>query len=174
MYADLKENRTLTCGTEKEEKKNGVLSSVSGNKITFKIRKLEVSDLNKGFLETLSNLTVVDLTPQQAKIIFSKIDFNAHHIFVAENEEGEIVGTATLFVTQRFIHKGGKVGHLEDMAVRKGFERKGIGSSLVRRVIEEAKKQGCYKLILDCSEENIPFYEKLGFKCKENQMRLDI
>ena len=141
--------------------------------MTFKIRRLEVNDLEKGFLQTLTNLTAVDLTPEEAKIVFSKLDPNAH-IFVAQNEQREIVGTATLFVTQRFIHKGGKVGHLEDLAVKKGFERKGIGSSLVRRVIEEAKKQGCYKLILDCKDENIPFYEKLGFKRKGNQMRLDL
>ena len=143
--------------------------------MTFKIRirRLEIEDLKKGFLETLTNLTVVDLTPQEAEIVFSKLDSNAH-IFVAEKEKGEIVGTATLFVTQRFIRKGGRVGHLEDLAVRKGFERKGIGSSLVRKIIEEAKKQGCYKLILDCNDENIPFYERLGFRRKENQMRLDL
>ena len=29
---------------------------------------------------------------------------------------------------------------------------------------------GCYKLILDCSESNVKFYEKCGFKRKEIQM----
>jgi len=29
---------------------------------------------------------------------------------------------------------------------------------------------GCYKIILDCSEKNVPFYEKCGFKKKEVQM----
>jgi glucosamine-phosphate N-acetyltransferase len=29
---------------------------------------------------------------------------------------------------------------------------------------------GCYKIILDCSEKNVQFYEKCGFKKKEVEM----
>ena len=29
---------------------------------------------------------------------------------------------------------------------------------------------GCYKVILDCSEGNVPFYERCGFQRKEVQM----
>jgi glucosamine-phosphate N-acetyltransferase len=32
------------------------------------------------------------------------------------------------------------------------------------------KTVGCYKVILDCSEKNVPFYEKCGFTVKEKQM----
>lgn len=31
---------------------------------------------------------------------------------------------------------------------------------------------GCYKIILDCSQKNIPFYEKCGFSHKEYEMVL--
>jgi glucosamine-phosphate N-acetyltransferase len=31
---------------------------------------------------------------------------------------------------------------------------------------------GCYKLILDCTRDKVPFYEKAGFKEKEIQMAL--
>ncbi len=34
------------------------------------------------------------------------------------------------------------------------------------------KGQGCYKVILDCSEKNEGFYAKLGFQRKELQMAL--
>lgn len=44
------------------------------------------------------------------------------------------------------------------------------------RIIEQLKaiaiKQKCYKIILDCGENNIPFYEKCGFNRKEIQMTL--
>ena len=33
-----------------------------------------------------------------------------------------------------------------------------------------ADSLGCYKAILDCSEANIPFYEKCGFDKKGIQM----
>ena len=32
------------------------------------------------------------------------------------------------------------------------------------------QEAGCYKVILDCSEENVPFYEKCGLTKKEVQM----
>lgn len=32
------------------------------------------------------------------------------------------------------------------------------------------QEAGCYKVILDCSEENVPFYEKCGLIKKEVQM----
>lgn len=38
------------------------------------------------------------------------------------------------------------------------------------RLIEHLKtigvKMGCYKVLLDCSEKNVPFYERTGFKKK--------
>ena len=33
-----------------------------------------------------------------------------------------------------------------------------------------AQSQGCYKVILDCADDNAAFYEKSGFKRKEVQM----
>jgi len=35
---------------------------------------------------------------------------------------------------------------------------------------DTAKEAGCYKIILDCSEDNAPFYEKCGLSRKEIQM----
>jgi glucosamine-phosphate N-acetyltransferase len=37
-----------------------------------------------------------------------------------------------------------------------------------------ARKENCYKVILDCSQNNIPFYEKAGFREYEVSMRYDI
>jgi len=43
-------------------------------------------------------------------------------------------------------------------------------------VIEQLKHigfaQGCYKIILDCNDKNVGFYQKCGFKQKEIQMAL--
>lgn len=139
----------------------------------FTVAKLRARDLRKGFLESLANLTVVDLTPEEARIVYSNLDENSV-VFVARTEDGTIIGTATLFITQRFVHKGGKVGHLEDVATRKGFEGQGVGAALIQAVVKEAKKHGCYKIILDCTEHNVPFYEKCGFYQKEIEMRLDL
>jgi hypothetical protein len=44
----------------------------------------------------------------------------------------------------------------------------------IPRIIDQLKhlglRAGCYKVILDCAEKNVGFYEKLGFVRKEVQM----
>ena len=66
------------------------------------------------------------------------------------------------------------MGHIEDVAVRKKYQGKGIGQEIVKELVKYAKKKGCYKTILDCSDELIPFYEKIGFKRHSNSMRIDL
>lgn len=45
-----------------------------------------------------------------------------------------------------------------------------LGLRVIESLIETAKESGCYKVILDCSEDNVPFYEKCGLTKKEVQM----
>jgi hypothetical protein len=41
---------------------------------------------------------------------------------------------------------------------------------LIEELVRVAKQQGCYKVILDCAESNVAFYEKCGLSRKEVQM----
>ena len=45
-----------------------------------------------------------------------------------------------------------------------------MGHLLMRKLAEVSKDAGCYKVILDCSEDNVEFYEKCGFSRKGVQM----
>ncbi len=139
-----------------------------------KIREIEKSDLEKGFLESLDSLRKAsDLDLGKAKEIFENIKSNPNHkIFVAIVDE-KVVGSTTLFIEPKFIHQGGLVGHIEDVVVSKEFQGKGIGEKLIEASLDFAKNNGCYKTILDCSEDIKPFYEKIGFKKHSNAMRFD-
>ena len=53
------------------------------------------------------------------------------------------------------------------------YQSKGIGEQLINHVLNYAKKNDCYKTILDCSDDVKPFYEKIGFKSRFNEMRFD-
>src|SRR5262249_10707829 len=88
--------------------------------------------------------------------------------------EGRVVGTATLIVEQKFIHKGGVVGHVEDVATHPEFQNQGIGAALLRHLIAEANRFGCYKMVLQCKPELMRFYEKHGFSEWTKNMRLDL
>ena len=143
-----------------------------------KIRLLEKSDLQNGFFETLQCLTEIGNISKDlsyATNIYDKIQeqFNTF-IFVALNGRDEVIGTAMLYVEQKFIHNGGKVGHIEDVAVRNEYQRRGIGYKLIQKCKEQCIKMGCYKIILTAKEKNKYFYEKCGFYQNSLNFRIDL
>ena len=138
----------------------------------IKIRDIVESDIDNGFLESLDSLrNASDLNKDTARDILKKIIGNPDQIIHVAEVDGKVVGSTTLLIEQKFIHKGGKVGHIEDVVVSKEFEGRGIGIKLVTSLLEVAKTRNCYKTILDCKNELIPFYERIGFKQESNQMR---
>ena len=151
-------------------------SPEEGARQGYVVRKLRPADLERGFLETLGNLSDVGgLSPREARGLFASMKRSPlYQVLVAVESDGEVVGATTLIVEQKFIHRGGLAGHIEDVAVRKGHEGKGIGGSVVRAAVERARELGCYKVILDCKEELVGFYEGLGFRSRDVGMRIDL
>ena len=138
------------------------------------VRKIIESDLDNGFLESLDSLRIAsDIDRKKARQILEKISKNPDHVIFVAEYNGRVIGSTTLLIEQKFIHDGGKVGHIEDVVVSKEFQSKGIGVIIIRAVLDYAKSQGCYKTILDCDDNVKPFYEKLGFARHSNGMRYD-
>ncbi|KEQ56334.1 glucosamine-phosphate N-acetyltransferase protein [Marine Group I thaumarchaeote SCGC AAA799-E16] len=138
------------------------------------IRKLDIEDLQNGFLTTLDSLRKAsDIDKTKAEEIFKKIDSNPDYMIAVAEIDGKVVGSTTLLIEQKFIHNGGRVGHIEDVVVDKNFQGQKIGEKIMKYLLEIAKKQGCYKTILDCTDDVKPFYEKLGFKQVANELRFD-
>ena len=138
------------------------------------IRELEENDFKKGFLNVLDTLRETsNITEDKALEIFKNIKLNPKHIIVVAEINGKIVGSTTLLIEPKFIHQGGIVGHIEDVVVDKKFQGKKIGEKIIVHILEIAKNHGCYKTILDCSDNIKPFYEKLGFKHNSNELRFD-
>jgi glucosamine-phosphate N-acetyltransferase len=147
--------------------------------IKYTIREIEETEIESGGLvEVLGNLAPVGgLTKPAAMAILKEIKSNPlHRIYVAVVNEsidrGMVIGTTTLLVEPKFIFGGGRVGHIEDVAVRAGYQRRGIGSKLVKYATEQAELMGCVRTVLDCSDENIPFYEKIGYSYHGNTMKI--
>jgi glucosamine-phosphate N-acetyltransferase len=138
------------------------------------IRELKEADLWNGFLKSLDSLKQAsNIEKSKAKEIFEKINANPDHIIAVAEFNGKIVGATTLLIESKFIHDGGLVGHIEDVVVDKEHQGQKIGEKIMNYLIEIAKNRGCYKTILDCTEDVKPFYEKLGFKQVANELRLD-
>ncbi|HJJ22326.1 MAG TPA: GNAT family N-acetyltransferase [Nitrosopumilus sp.] len=138
------------------------------------IRELKKEDLWNGFLTTLDSLRQAsDIDRNDAEKIFEKINSNPDHIIAIAELDGKIIGSTTLLIEPKFIHKGGLVGHIEDVVVNKNFQGQKIGEKIMKYLLEFAKNRGCYKTILDCTDDVKPFYEKLGFKHIANELRFN-
>ena len=136
------------------------------------IRKIEVNDYNKKYVDLLSQLSIVD---SKDDITFEKfisyIDtlHNKHMIYVIENNNS-IISTITIIIEDKIIHNMGRVMHIEDVIVDKNYRGEGLGKMLLQYAIDIAEKEKCYKIILNCSEETRGFYEKCDFIKKNIQM----
>jgi len=138
------------------------------------IRELQEDDLFNGFLESLDTLKKAsDLGKEKANEILKKIKSNPSHVIFVAILDDKIVGSTTMLIEPKFVHNGGKVAHIEDVVVTKEYQGKGIGEKLIRSLLDYAKKNDCYKTILDSSDDVKPFYEKIGFKKHSNCMRFD-
>ncbi|KAF5190938.1 Glucosamine 6-phosphate n-acetyltransferase [Thalictrum thalictroides] len=142
----------------------------------FQVRKLEIFDKSKGFIEILQQLTVCNpLTDEEFDARFQEISsYGEDHVIcvIEDNVSKKIVATGSVFLEKKFLRNCGKVGHIEDVVVDSCARGMKLGQKVIEFLTNHAKAMGCYKVILDCSVENKGFYEKCGFKQKEIQMAM--
>lgn len=85
---------------------------------------------------------------------------------------GPLLACGTLVLERKLIRACGTCGHVEDVVVDASARGRGVGKLLLAALTELARQKGCYKVILDCSDDNVAFYTRCGFKRKEVQMAL--
>ncbi|KAL9241049.1 hypothetical protein vseg_015207 [Gypsophila vaccaria] len=139
-----------------------------------KIRRLEITDKSKGFIELLRQLTVCDSVSDvkfEARFRELSAEGDNHVICVVEdNNTGRIIATGSVFIEKKFIRNCGQVGHIEDVVVDASARGMNLGKKVIEYLTAHAQLMGCYKVILDCNAQNTAFYQKCGFKQKEIQM----
>ncbi|OMH81227.1 Glucosamine 6-phosphate N-acetyltransferase 1 [Zancudomyces culisetae] len=141
----------------------------------YKIRPLSIHDYKKGLMECLESLTVIgNVTEQMFVERFLKMKSKgSYYVTVVVDEvKDKIVATGTLFNEFKFVRSCGTVGHIEDIAVHKDYQGKKLGAIIINNLKNIAIKIQCYKITLNCNNDNIRFYEKCGFSLKDNQMTL--
>jgi len=141
------------------------------------IRPLAIDDHKRGHLDVLKVLSKVSDPGFEAyKAHFKAMrapnpEAQAYFVLaLVDKATDRMVGTGSIFIEKKFLRGLGSVGHIEDMAVIKEMQGKKLGLRLVQTLTSISEKMGCYKTILNCSDDNIPFYEKCGFSKKENEM----
>lgn len=140
------------------------------------MRPLQKCDFNRGFPEVMNQLADIgNLTEDTFLQVWAAHESTGHTTLVIEHTDSQrIVGSASLIVERKFLHGGASVGHVEDVVTDATHRGKGLASRLLEALTQVAKKAGCYKVILDCADHNVAFYERCGYEQRENQMRLDV
>ena len=132
-------------------------------------RELNVNDYEQ-FLRLINDFRQTNFTEEQFKEILKNFEKDqTTKIFVIE-KDSNLIATATLIIEQKFIYNLSKLAHIEDVCVKKEMRKQGYGKLIINKIIDEAKKIGCYKITLDCSNENISFYKLSNFEVRGNQM----
>ena len=83
--------------------------------------------------------------------------------FVAETEEKEIVGIALYFFA--YYTWIGKSLYLDDLYVKESFREQKIGTRLLKKIFEIAKKENCKRVrwqVLNWNKSAIDVYRKCG------------
>ncbi|KAA3679357.1 glucosamine-phosphate N-acetyltransferase [Paragonimus westermani] len=98
---------------------------------------------------------------------------DTYYILVLENtSSNQIIAAATLVIERKFIHSCAKRGHIEDLVVCPEYRGKNFGKFLVEALVAIGKHRGCYKISLDCKDDKVRFYERVGFVRLNNIMYL--
>ena len=138
---------------------------------SYVITFLKKEDYYNGFLQLLEQLTTVNANE------ISYDDFSDHYdkltsdVFVIKHNN-KIIATASVLIESKFIHKLSNVGHIEDVVIDLEYRNAGLGKMMINHCVNYANEHNCYKILLNCAEKNIGFYEKCGFTNKNFEMSL--
>jgi predicted GNAT family N-acyltransferase len=120
--------------------------------VTYTIRIADWQD-DGHFLRMIREAVFINEQQVPVELEWDDSDCRCMHI-LAFNQRGWPIGTARLLPD----------GHIGRMAVLKEWRRKGVGSAMLHRILDEAKKQHIQNAVLNAQTVAIGFYKKFGFK----------
>lgn len=133
------------------------------------IRILEKKDFKK-YIQLINEFRPIGIKISNNKFneIYDII-FKNSIIFIME-ENNNIIGSSTLIIEQKFIHKLSKYGYIEDVVINEKYRGKGYGQKLIKHLVDFCKKNNFYKITLTCNKKLIPFYKKNNFEVYDIHM----
>jgi len=151
----------------KFESKFSPVITISNPGEGLRIRPLQCSDFSAGYIDLLGQLTSTgDISNEEFIDRFESMRScpNTYYITVVEDiTTGRIVGSASLVLEQKFIHKCALRGRVEDVVVSDQYRGRQLGKVLMATMVLLAEHLGVYKLTLDCRDHMVPFYQSFGY-----------
>ena len=145
--------------------------------ITYK--KLTVNDLDVFIKMRINQLREegakedIDLEPALKDYYLRHLSDGTFISWLALDND-RIIGTSGMSIVEKPPYFGcpsGKIGLLSNMFTDPSYRRKGIAKTLLSKVIDEAKTQGCGTVQITASDMGVLLYSDFGFEKNENFMQ---
>lgn len=130
----------------------------------MEIRKYKPSDIPE-IIGLINELALFEKAPEKVTNTVERMTEEQQHFecFVAENENGDIIGMALYFFA--YFTWVGKSLYLDDLYIKPEYRGSKIGTQLLNKIFEVAKTENCQRLrwqVLDWNKPAIEFYQKCG------------
>ncbi len=115
--------------------------------------------------------------PDSYFVAFEQIDNDPNHELVVAELSGEVIGTLHLIFIPSISYQGGLRAQVESVRVDRKHQNQGIGSEMMKWVIERARGRDAHLVQLTTHrsrEDAHRFYERLGFKKSHLGMKLSL
>ena len=133
---------------------------------------MEIRKISQKDLDTLMDL-YVQLSPineglpaQKRDEIWEQIQNDDKITYLGAYENDQLIATCFLTIIPNFSNQGRPIGFIENVVTDEKWRGKGVGSQLLKKTIELAKEQNCYKVFLESGITRTgahDFYRSLGF-----------
>ena len=147
--------------------------------MTITYRKLNENDLDVFIKMRINQLREegakedIDLTPDLRDYYLRHLSDDTFISWLALDND-RIIGTSGISIVEKPPYFGcpsGKIGLLSSMFTDKAFRRKGIAKTLLSKVVDEARKQGCGTVQITASDMGVLLYSNFGFEKNDNFMQ---
>jgi glucosamine-phosphate N-acetyltransferase len=118
----------------------------------------------------LSNNAILDTYPDASDQIINyfrdKLDDPDYYIYIVVcqyqlTKPVILIGIGTLYIEHKLIHNFKNCGHIEDVVIHPDYRHKRLGKSIILEMVNMAKLNNCYKIILNCKSELVDMYKHI-------------
>jgi GNAT superfamily N-acetyltransferase len=115
--------------------------------------------------------------PESYLMAFEQIENDSNHELIVAELDGDVVGTLHLIFIPSISFQGGLRAQVESVRIDKMFRGQGIGTEMMKWVIERAQGRDAHLVQLTTHrsrEDAHRFYERFGFKGSHLGMKLSL
>jgi GNAT superfamily N-acetyltransferase len=113
--------------------------------------------------------------PRAYEVAFEALERDPNNTVWLAEQNGAVVGIFQLTFIQYLANQGARVAMIENVVVAPDVRSRGIGETMMRWAMDEARRAGCSRIQLTSHKSRTrahAFYERLGFVATHEGFKL--